>query len=483
MNARVYKLLLVLACALLLTGAGAVQNHLNRERIKLGLTPLPNDPSMPPMLALTTQALGGFRGLIANALWIRANDLQLQDKYFEMVQLSRWITLLEPHFAQVWAVLAWNMAYNISVKFSEPADRWRWVRHGIEILRDQGLHYNPDAALIYRELAWFYQHKMGMNLDDAHFYYKAAWASEMMPLLTDKPDRKFNGHPDFQELLNPTTPEAARRAATLREVYKLEPRVMKEVDDRYGPLDWRLPEAHAIYWAWLGLARSSGEDLITLRRVIYQSMQLAFNRGRLRIGPAGEIYLGPNLDMIASADRAYEDMASASDVAPHLRDAIRRAHRNFLQAAVYELYIHNRLADGERWMRTLRQKYPDAVPADITLSDYAVRRAMEEVQTSSQVRMTSIVGALVTQAYLRLADGEDDEAAAYMERAREMYEGFQRRYPGNERLRLTPLDEVKKQVLEVLLDERSGLSPEARAVLRTKLNIPAPKAPEPASAR
>ena len=73
----------------------------------------------PPVLAFTTVALGGFRGLIANALWIRANDLQDDDKFFEMAQLADWITKLEPHFAQVWLVQAWNMAYNISVKFKD----------------------------------------------------------------------------------------------------------------------------------------------------------------------------------------------------------------------------------------------------------------------------------------------------------------------------------------------------------------------------
>jgi hypothetical protein len=51
------------------------------------------------------------------------------------------------------------------------------------------------------------------------------------------------------------------------------------VDGQYGPLDWRLPEAHAIYWAALGLEKAKenpdkvkGDDLITLRRIIYQSM-------------------------------------------------------------------------------------------------------------------------------------------------------------------------------------------------------------------
>ncbi len=73
----------------------------------------------PPLLAFTTVALGGFRGLISNFLWIRANDLQQDDKFFEAAQLADWITKLEPTFAQVWLFQAWNMAYNISVKFKD----------------------------------------------------------------------------------------------------------------------------------------------------------------------------------------------------------------------------------------------------------------------------------------------------------------------------------------------------------------------------
>ena len=91
-------------------------------------------------------ALGGFRGLISNFLWIRANDLQQEDKFFEMVQLADWITDLEPHFEQVWAFQAWNMAWNISVKFKDFSDRWRWVERGIELLRDDGLATTPTAS-------------------------------------------------------------------------------------------------------------------------------------------------------------------------------------------------------------------------------------------------------------------------------------------------------------------------------------------------
>jgi hypothetical protein len=467
MNRRFYKVLLLLAALVLVAGSGQFRNLLNRERIQLGLTPLPNDPAMPPALALTTQALGGFRGLIANALWIRSNDLQLQDKFFETVQLARWITLLEPRFVQVWIVQAWNMAYNISVKFPEAADRWRWVRHAIELLRDDALRYNPDQALLYRELAWIYQHKMGMNLDDAHFYYKAAWAAEMIPLLTAKPSAQFDGHPDFNELLHPTTPEATARAATLRERYKLEPVLMKEVDDRYGPFDWRLPEAHAIYWAYVGLARSKPKDLITLRRVLYQSMALACQRGRLRIGPGGRFYLGPNLDIIAKTDAAYEEMARLEEEPP-MRDGIKKARRNFLRQAVYDFYIHSRLAEGEAWLKKLRALYPEAVSANMNLTDYALSRAMEAVREGTQAKMTSLIEALVTKAYLALIEDQDDEAAALLLRAQELHHAYLQKTGGNQRLGITPLEEIKKQVLEQLLDPQGGLSPEARTRLRGK---------------
>jgi len=105
------------------------------------------------VLAFTTIALGGFRGLIASALWIRATDMGDKGKYFEQVQLADWITKLQPRFTGVWVNQAWNLVYNISIKFSDFRERWVWVRSGIELIRDQGLRYNPKEPLMYRELA------------------------------------------------------------------------------------------------------------------------------------------------------------------------------------------------------------------------------------------------------------------------------------------------------------------------------------------
>src|SRR6266480_2696915 len=204
MNSTLKKALFVVLAALLFAGVSRVQRALNRDRERLGLTRVAPLENAPPVLAFTTVALGGFRGLISNILWIRASDLQDDDKFFEMAQLSDWITKLEPHFVQVWLVQAWNMAYNISVKFKDYSDRWRWVKRGLELLRDEGLRYNPNEILIYRELAWFFQHKMGQNLDDASMYYKQQWANEMAAVFDKK-------RPDLEELIHPQTDDQKAR--------------------------------------------------------------------------------------------------------------------------------------------------------------------------------------------------------------------------------------------------------------------------------
>lgn len=55
---------------------------------------------------------------------------------------------------------------------------------------------------------------------------------------------------------------------------------LKGVDQTYGPLDWRLPEAHAIYWAMVGIEQRpthAGPP----RRTIYQPMLASLHHGRV----------------------------------------------------------------------------------------------------------------------------------------------------------------------------------------------------------
>jgi len=427
------------------------------------------------MLAFSTVALGSFRGLIANALWIRANDLQQEGKYFEMVQLADWITKMEPTFTEVWVVQAWNMAYNISVKFTDPADRWRWVKSGIELLRDQGLRYNPNEALMYRELGWFFQHKMGQNLDDAHHFYKATWAAEMTQALG-------GGRPDFDALIQPQTAEARQRAERVRDHYKMDPRLMKEIDQTYGPLDWRLPEAHAIYWASLGLKYSRTEDQITLRRVIYQSMAMTVVRGRIiYVQPNGQLYTGPDLSKIDRANAAYEQMIRDDTERPW---ALQKAHKQWLKEVVYLFYIHNRSAESQKWFAYLKNKYSDAVPPEVTTpEEFAFNRLEENLPTLTHDKIKVLLEGLIAQHFLNLAIDEDDRAEGLDHMARQVWVDYDKRISARRNvLQLPPYEEMKRTVVDQFLNDQSGLIPELAARLRTKLGLPPAASPPPTGA-
>lgn len=173
----------------LLYAAGAQLDYINHQRQEMKITINPPLENAPPSLAFATVAMGAFRGLVVDILWMRADKLKEEGQFFDARQLAEWITVLQPRFAAVWEFHAWNMAYNISVAIpaSQAEQRWQWVRNGYELLRDKGIPLNPRSIQLYRELGRIFQHKLGGVSDDAHEYYKLRLAEAMGPLL-ESPD-------------------------------------------------------------------------------------------------------------------------------------------------------------------------------------------------------------------------------------------------------------------------------------------------------
>jgi hypothetical protein len=316
-------------------------------------------------------------------------------------------------------------------------------------------------------------------------FYKTKWAGEMAAVLGD------TNRPNFDLLINPQTDEERARATLLRERYKLDPALMKEVDEEYGPLEWRLPESHAIYWAARGM-RQAAEDperfdkteLDRLRRSIYQGMMRAFQRGRLiSYGEGRVLQFGPNLDIIGKVSAIYEGLIAEEDV--KIRDSIATAHRNFLGDAVYFLYTYNRIQEAGQWYDYLSKLYPDkpllsratpSFPRDLTLEEYCIERVQEDLGETSQVRVSAILEGLVASAFMSLVFENDDRAAGLMALAEAALERYNEDTRQDTRIEIVSLDQIKTRVLTELLDPERGLIPEARARLRFKLELE-PEAP------
>lgn len=308
------KILYLLLLVPLLGAVALSQGLVNRQRGQLSVTYMEPIQNAPPLLRLVSETLGGFRGVLSTILWMRINQMQMDGKYFEMMQLSDWITKLQPHTPRVWTDRAWNLAYNVSVKEKDTDERWKWVNAGISLLRDEGIQYNPHEPELYWELAWIFQHKMGQDMDVAQRKYKNIWINTMTDVLWPSLEdcMKSGGHPNFEELITKQPRKGSKeskdhlheRVRRLTHEFKMDPRRMRNLDIEYGTamvpdedgkmrpkyvgLEWRLPETHAIYWSWVGYQKCKHNeprrDLVRkLRRLMFQSLNINYQRGRLKV--------------------------------------------------------------------------------------------------------------------------------------------------------------------------------------------------------
>ncbi len=240
----------VVIVALLASSVLAVQLTASGSRARLGYTDTAVE-GQPPQVAAGI-AMGAFRGIFVNFLWIRANQLKEDGRYYEAMDLSKAITALQPRFPQVWAFHAWNMAYNISVNSQTNQERWRWVSNGINLLRSEGTVHNPNDLLVHKELAWIFLHKVGAYMDDANIYYKIQLAGEWS-LVLGPPPRPGPAYKDrdtakamFVEWLRPVAeaPETIESLiASNPAVGELVARIRKDVG--FEP-DWKLNQNYIV---------------------------------------------------------------------------------------------------------------------------------------------------------------------------------------------------------------------------------------------
>jgi hypothetical protein len=195
---RTIQILAALAALVALTGASVLTPTIAARagRAQLSYT-VEAEEGAPPEVAVGV-ALGAFKGLFVNVLWLRAQQLKEEGRFFDAIEVANTITTLTPRFPRVWAFHGWNLAYNISVATQTPEERWEWVQAGIRILRDEGIPKNPNATALYKELAWIYVHKIQGFTDDANHYYKQQLAREWSIIMGPAPPDPLAEDPDVQ---------------------------------------------------------------------------------------------------------------------------------------------------------------------------------------------------------------------------------------------------------------------------------------------
>ena len=326
----------------------------------------------PPGVRFVTVALGGFRGIAADILWVRASDLQDQGRFFEVAQLSDWITRLEPRYPEVWIYHAWNLAYNITAVIPDPVDRWHWVMNGVRLLRDEAIPANRECPKLYWELGWIYLDKVGGRWDEASLYYRIGWASTMGDLLGGG-------------MINHTALAAHPEVAAHWSRAGLDPKAMREVDDLYGPLDWRLPESHALYWGYKGHPFQNPDER-WCDRLVWTALLGEMKGGRLMFSPSKHLYLqGPRLDLAVKGMRRCETEKLLDSPLTGL------VATRFLHDAVLYLFAFGRLAEAEE-ARSILIRLTGGKDSGMSLESLVAHEAERGEMLSPVSKREQIVG-------------------------------------------------------------------------------------------
>ena len=458
----------------------------------------------PPLVAFTSVALGSFRGIIADLLWLRSENLKQEKSYFEMVQLARWITDLQPNYSGGTAYLAWNLAYNISVTCSDYEDRWRWVNEGISLIRDKALLYNPEDPVLYKELAWIFQHKLGNVLDDANLLYKNRLGMQITNILgTGTPDwevlaaapksrdeflarypeghrlwqaARACGYPDYaklflafknqtpaqlpEALVTQLTAEDFRdvdnffRAELLRERLKLEPSKILEIDRKYGKMDWRVPESQAIYWATVGIEKTPGKQDLRCARLITQSLQAAFRGGRILSMDDKNlefIQVVPNLNLADSAYNTYLATQMEYDKGSGAASSFRSARINYLKDAIPLIYTNGNLTKARDFFQKLiKEDGPQRDPKTgipRSLDEFVMAEFAEDVRDADVKKVSSIISGLIFRSIISLIYGDHDSAVANERLARFIHRKYAKENQDVKRNAIPPYTSMKANVV------------------------------------
>lgn len=395
----------LLLAIILLYIAGDRLPALTKFRQDKQLNARQTNEGVPPAYALADGLLGGFRGFFISTLWMRAQNMKNDGKYYEMVDIYRIISTMEPNYPNAWANMAWDLSYNVAAEFSnDPEERVYWIFRGIHMLRNQAIRHNPRSARLYFELAWIFYNKAADSIDPAFPLYRKYIAIEVLNVLRSTGPKqqlqaivaataKYPSYKDFlklesvkalsQELTEAgyKMPEGALQAfierdkktekilknkeklklltefaalqvnKSLRKELNMDPAVMLLLNEKFGNINWLLPQAHSLYWAWLGqdarVARDPNYKKMRYDRLVYFSLIQLAHHGQGMITQNMTVIGRPDPEILDNTIKFMKDLLEKYEGAAG-HDGMKAGFMNLLRTSIFNYYFLGDMLKAEQ---------------------------------------------------------------------------------------------------------------------------------------
>ncbi len=433
---------------------------------------------LPVSMQVGSVALGPLKGLLVDMLWWRSERMLEDREFFEALQLTEWITSMQPTYPSVWNYQGFNLAFNISQNFTDYDERWNWVHEGIKLLRDKGLRYNPDWGKnrdIRFELVHIFYRKLEENSDPESRRFQDIWTLEMLNYF-DKGDRqeleelasapknldslfqlaeikklekslaengvnlrvKMQVKPFTWEDLRPDTAQnydfnravrkiifCNKRMAIEKELNMDVERILK-IDQNYGPFDWRTHQAQIVYWGV-----EEDYDKFKLNSVNYgefvrAAMLSSFYNGKIVFSEKKDYFMrSNNIEILPKLHNFFDFLLYESGLdedSPEYQ-RIDNIHKDFLERAIVITFSYNQMAASE----DLFEHYKNYLPEDdtTTFEQYVIRGFTRTLTVVNHTTKRSLIESIMFKAYEDAARGEWDRYHGYLRVAQLMHKAHQ----------------------------------------------------------
>ncbi|MEO1235680.1 MAG: hypothetical protein AAFX76_02710 [Planctomycetota bacterium] len=262
----------------------------------------------------------------------------------------------------------------------------------VEALREQGLSLNQTTLRAIGQCLMFLRFRPADVVATLPPTIMSPDAQTVLPLVV----QALNAPPDgplYAGLFGQLLPYL--RAKVLIEDYNMKPTVMwrymsatpqQVLDDDptaaggYGPLDWRHPHTHSLYWSRLGVEQyrdlrdDTRVDILNTQRQALHSLQSLVEAGTVAFNPFNrpgqQIDLLPDPDFIEGYLKIIDEtqaMAADDEFGQRIReDAFDQGKENFLQKAVLFSYLYGSPGQAEHYFQRLKAEYGDSNTARST---------------------------------------------------------------------------------------------------------------------
>lgn len=333
------------------------------------------------------------------------------------------------------------------------------VRKALDAIREAGL--KPDEGLL-RMLG---RVMMRFSSLDAKILGDASLPSGTSPRLIEamRQDEELAAL-----IFEHVVPHLQRR--TLEERYRMDPDKMLDVMDRYGPLDWRHPQSHGIYWSEQGIdvsrtlpRRGEVNELMLIRGRLMMLLDL-LRAGRVEFDPVtARIDLLPDPRFARAFERSIEQAFSliesdegvrAGDFGNAEESDLFAIYERFLDLATTLAYLYGDQPEAERYFAELkdlaeRQGFGDEPAFSDTVENFVAIRFAGMVNVNP-MDLRQLLDTMIRRGLIEgLAKGDLRVFGRFIRIARTVYD---RRYASAQRGEAFLLEETKLLAFPKLID-------------------------------